>query len=501
MPNAQSDKPAVTIWPTGQSLTHGQLDELSNQFAHLLLESGNPNEGGIAFLLANQIEYPVTVCGARKAGLDHLPLNTHSPANELLEILRQFQPRVIVVDHRYLEKAAVLREHLVGTRFIVTGALATDWESYDLLMDNQSAAPVEPTSGGRLLLLSGGSTGVPKIVIRPNADRTDTPRNGGALAFLDIEDTSTLLLPAPLYHTMPMGWMVGGLEAGLHVVIMRYWDTKRALEAIQQHRVTFAALVPTMMGRLVELPRDTRDGYDISSLKAIVHGAAPCPTHVKHAVLDWLPETVEVYEAYGSSEGFGMCRLGRNEWLQRPGSVGLPIQGSRVMIRDDDGNELPTGEIGVVWFARPDGARMSYLGRPTETAEVYNRFGEGSSGDMGRLDEDGYLYLTGRRKNMLIVGGVNVFPDQIANLLAAHPAVQDAAVTGVPCSDLGEMPVALVELGAGHIGSPDLIGELTDWCRARACSTSSPRRIIFVNAIPRLETGKLNLRAIPALVR
>lgn len=499
MPHAHSEKPAVTIWPTGQTLTHGQLDELSNQFARLLMTSGTPNEGGIAFLLANQIEYAVTVYGARKAGLDHLPLNTHSPAKELLEILHQFQPRVVVVDHRYLKQAAVLREHLVDTRFIVTGAPAAGWESYDTLMDTQSTAPVERTSNGRLLLLSGGSTGVPKIVVRPNADRTDAPRNGGALAFLNIQEDSTLLLPAPLYHTMPMGWMVGGLEAGLHVVIMRYWNSEQALEAIQHHRVTFAALVPTMMGRLIELPRAMRDNYDISSLVAIVHGAAPCPTHVKYAMLDWLPETVEVYEAYGSSEGFGMCRLSRNEWLQRPGSVGLPLAGSRVIIRGDDGNELPTGQIGVVWFARNDGARMSYLGRPDETAEVYNEFGEGSSGDMGRLDEDGYLYLTGRRKNMLIVGGVNVFPDQVADTLARHPKVQDVAVTGVPHDDLGEVPVALVELQPGVVMA-EVSAELTAWYGERACTTGCPRRFVVVEQLPRLETGKLDLRALPALV-
>lgn len=499
MPHTQSDKPAVTIWPTGQTLTHGQLDELSNQFAHLLLKSGTPNEGGIAFLLANQIEYPVTVCGARKAGYDHLPLNTHSPANELLEILCQFKPQVVVVDNRFLKQAAVLREHLVGTRFILTGTPTAGWESYDELMDVQSTTPVERTNSGRLLLLSGGSTGVPKIVIRPNADRTDTPRNGGALAFLEIEDDDTLLLPAPLYHTMPMGWMIGGLEAGLHVVIMRYWHSEQALEAIQCQRVTHAALVPTMMARLLELSRETRYSFDTSSLRAIVHGAAPCPAHVKHAFLGWMPESVEVYEAYGSSEGFGMCRIGREEWLKRPGSVGLPIQGSRVIIRDDEGDELPTGKIGVVWFARNDGARMSYLGRPTETAEVYNQFGEGSSGDMGRLDEDGYLYLTGRRKNMLIVGGVNVFPDQVADTLAAHPHIQDVAVTGIPHDDLGEVPVALVELQPGVVMTA-AGAELSAWYSERACSTGCPRRFIVVDQLPRLATGKLDLRALPALV-
>lgn len=498
MPNTHSDNPAVTIWPTGQSITHGQLDELTNQFAHLLLDGGTP-KGGVAFLLANQIEYPIAVCGARRAGFDHLPLNTHSPANELLEVLRQFEPQVVVVDHRFLNKAAVLRQHLASTRFIVTGAPAAGWESYDSLMSSQPITPVENSRVGRLLLLSGGSTGVPKIVVRPNADRADTPRNGGALAFLPINDRSTLLLPAPLYHTMPMGWMIGGLEAGLHVVIMQRWITEQALEAIQRFRVTFAALVPTMLGRLLELPRHVRDNYDLSSLQAIVHGAAPCPTHVKYGVLEWLPETVEVYEAYGSSEGFGMCRIGRHEWLRRPGSVGQSLPGSRVVIRDLDGTELPAGEIGVVWFERADGARMSYLGRPDATAEVYNEYGEGSCGDMGRLDEDGYLYLTGRVKNMLIVGGANVFPDQIADALSTHPAISDVAVTGVPDDDLGEIPVALVQLQPGSMMA-DLANELSAWYKERACSTGCPRRFVVVDSLPRLATGKLDLRALPALV-
>lgn len=500
MPQAQSEGPAVTICPSGQTLTHRQLHELASQFAHLLVNSGQPNKGRIAFLLANQIEYPVAVCGARQAGFDHLPLNTHSSASELLEILQQFSPQVVVVSDRYIALAQTLRAQLSNVRFIVTGTAPSGWENFDDLLEAQPTTPVVAKSNGRLLLLSGGSTGTPKIVVRPNAQRADAPRAGGALGFLPITSSSTLLLPAPLYHTMPMGWMIGGLEAGLHVVIMQRWDAEHALAAIERHRVTFVALVPTMMSRLLDLPEVVRSRYDLSSLVAIVHGAAPCPTHVKYEVLKWLPESVEVYEAYGSSEGFGMCRIGRKEWQQRPGSVGLPLPDSRVVIRDFDGNELPHGEIGVVWFARADGARMSYLGRPDETAEVYNQHGEGSSGDMGRLDEDGHLYLTGRAKNMLIVGGANVFPDQVADVLATHPAVQDVAVTGTPHPDLGEVPVALVELRPGIVATDKLSLELAAWCRVQTCSTACPREFVVVDAIPRLATGKLNLRAVSALV-
>lgn len=494
MPHLRSEKPAVTIYPSGRRLTHGQLTTSANQFARLLMSAEKSNKGRVAFLLGNQIEYPVVVCGARKAGFDHLPLNTHSPAHELLEILRQFRPQVVVVSDQYLTVAQKLRRQLNHVRFVVTGSAPSGWDSYDQLMETQSTTPVVDRSSGRLLLLSGGSTGTPKIVVRPPAPV------GSVLSFLPLANDSTFLLPAPLYHSMPMSWLVAGLEAGLHVVIMQRWRTEWALEAIDRYAVTVVALVPTMMSRLLDMPQRIRASYNLSRLKAIVHGAAPCPVHVKQGFLEWLPPSVEVYEVYGASEGIGRCHIGRKAWLRRPKSVGLPAPGSRVIIRDEEGRELPAGGIGVIWFARADGARMSYLGNPNETARIYNRYGEGSVGDMGYVDADGYLYLTGRRKNMLIVGGVNVYPDRITDVLAAHPAIQDVAVTGLPHPDLAEVPVALVELRPGFAETKALTDGLTAWCRARLSSTACPRQFIVVDTIPRLATGKLDLRALPPLV-
>lgn len=494
-----ANRPAVTMYPSGRTINYGEFDGLVKQFANMLRATGAPDEGGVALLLANQIEFPIAVLGARTAGFDHLPLNTHSCEEELLLLLKQFQPRVLVVSDAFAALAEKLALQLPQTvRLVMTGKPCAGWESFDQLLAQPYNKPVVVGKPGRLLLLSGGSTGVPKIVVRPNADRAHAARNGGALAFLPFDQDSALLLSAPLYHTMPVGWMVGGLDGGAHVVIMERWDCLRALEAIQLYKITLLPLVPTMMQRLLDLSQSVRDSYDVTSIAAVMHGAAPCPADVKRAFMAWIPP---VWEAYGASEGLGMCRISPQEWLERPGSVGRPIQGGRITIRNKNGDELPPGQVGIVWFSRADGARMSYYGNADATAAVYNQHGEGSTYDLGYLDKDGYLFLAGREKNMLIVGGVNVYPERVEEALLSHEAVRDVGVIGVPCADLGQVPVAVVELNNGWNGSDQLSGELGDWYRQRANFIGRPRRVIFVDSVPRLPTGKLDSRALATLVQ
>jgi acyl-CoA synthetase (AMP-forming)/AMP-acid ligase II len=488
-------RPAVTLYPSGRSLTHGQLAQQTAQFANLLQAIGGPDKGGVAFLLRNQIEYPACVLGARAAGFDHLPLNTHASATELIEIISQFGPQMLVVSDSLIDLASQLVPNIPAhVRIVVTGAPRPGWECLDELLNEQATTIVAAEQPGRLLLLSGGSTGKPKIIIRPNAHKANAARSGGALAFLPVDASSTVLLSAPLYHTMPVGWMIGGLDAGGHIVILERWNPVHALEAVQQYGVTLMALVPTMMIGMLEAPN--RLGYDVSSIVAVMHGAAPCPIHVKRAFMAWIPP---LWEAYGTTEGLIMCQISPEEWLEHPGSVGRPIQDGRVIIRGENGDQLPFGEVGTIYAVRGDQARMSYFGNDQATVVVYNEHGEGTTGDMGYVDPDGYLYLSGRRSGMMIVGGVNVYPTPIEDALLSHPAIQDVGVTSEPHPTLGEVPVAFVQLSPDRKGNDDLRAELRAWYAARANSTGCPRRITFVAEVPRLATGKLDARGLKAL--
>lgn len=498
-PTVDLDKPAITMYPSGRTLTHRELRNKAAQFANVLQATGAPDAGGVAFLLANQVDCPVGLLGARLAGFDHLMLNTGARLPEQIAIINQFGPQMLVVSDTFAEHAAELRPLLnPHIRFVMTGEACAGWESLGSLLVVQSTEPPVAERPGRLLLLSGGSTGTPKIVIRPNAHQANAARQGSALSFLPLDRNSVLFIPAPLYHTMPIGWLIGGLDAYAHVVILERWHCEQTLEAIQRFRVTLLPLVPTMMKRLLDLPKAVRDSYDVSSIMAVMHGAAPCPVQVKEAFMDWIPP---VWEGYGMTEGYGMCRISPEEWLRHRGSVGRPVQGCRVVIRDEAGRELSPGKIGIVWFIRDDGAYMSYFDDPEATAATYNEHGEGTTLDMGYVDEKGFLYLVGRQKRMLIVGGVNVYPEPIENAFLEHVVVRDAGVIGVPDEIYGEVPVALVELHDEWAASDAVMRELTAWCADRINRRWRLRRIVFVKRVPRLATGKLDVRALAELVK
>jgi fatty-acyl-CoA synthase len=343
------------------------------------------------------------------------------------------------------------------------------------------------------MLYSSGTTGRPKGVRPPLPDRqVDEPGDGMVAVFGDrigLGPDTVFLSPAPLYHAAPLRLCATVQALCGTVVVLERFDAEGALAAIERYRVTHGQWVPTMFVRMLKLPAEVRDRHDLSSLRIAVHAAAPCPAEVKQRMLDWWGPILHEY--YSSTEVAGMTWIGPEEWRSHPGSVGRPILGV-VHICDDDGRELPTGVVGTVYFER-DARPFEYHNDPVKTrgAEHPAHPNWTTVGDIGRLDQDGFLYLTDRRAFMIISGGVNIYPQEVEDVLALHPAVADVAVIGVPDPEMGERVLAVVTPAAGATPGSELERELISYVRDRIASYKAPRSVDFVDELPRTPTGKL----------
>jgi long-chain acyl-CoA synthetase len=319
-------------------------------------------------------------------------------------------------------------------------------------------------------------------------------RSAGLMRSLHFDDTgNVLLVPGPAYHAGPLGFLQSVHQLGGTVVLMQRFDPEQALAAIERFAVTHSQWVPTMFVRLLRLPAEIRSRYDLSSHRVAVHAAAPCPPQVKQAMLDWWGPIVHEY--YGASEGYGRTTIGPHEWLARPGSVGRSV-GSRIHIADEDGRLLPPGGIGTVWFAAPGADEPARAA--DGTADLAATAGWGTVGDLGHLDADGYLFLTGRAGQTIITGGVNVHPREVEDLLTGHSAVADVAVLGVPDPEFGERVMAVVV----PEGTPDthLGDELIAYCREHLAHFKCPRTVELVDDLPRSDAGKILLQPLRDLV-
>jgi len=336
------------------------------------------------------------------------------------------------------------------------------------------------------MLYTSGTTGRPKGVFRKNL----AARRGSIDHGYEPDGGDRHLLTGPLYHAAPLGFSLKvPLAHGATVVMMDAWDAEEALRLIDGYRVTHTHMVPTMFHRLLALPDDTRSRYDVSSLCFVVHGAAPCPAVVKRRMIDWLGPIITEY--YAATEGSGTS-CDSKTWLERPGTVGLPAEG-QVLICDEAGEPLPRGEVGLVHLRSPEASRFEYF-KDTEKTEASFRGDHYTLGDVGYLDEDGYLYLTDRSANLIISGGVNIYPAEVDEILLEHPSVGDAATIGVANDEWGEEVLAVVEPAPGVVGSEALAWELVEHCRDRLAHYKCPRRVEFVDELPRHDNGKIYKR-------
>jgi long-chain acyl-CoA synthetase len=487
------DKAAI-VMGCGDVVTYSELNERSNQCAQLFASLGLGKDDAVALFMHNCPDYFYAAWGAQRSGLYYTPISTHLAAAEIAYIVQNCEAQVLVVSWALREVARQLRAELPGVHtWLMVGGTAEGFESFEAALDQFPGTPLARELEGCVMLYSSGTTGYPKGIKNPNPEREIG--NPGALvtgimgSFGICADT-VYLSPAPLYHAAPIRFCMALHRVGATAVVMEHFDPELALQLIERYRVTFSQWVPTMFIRMLKLPQAVRESYDVSSQLVIAHSAAPCPIEVKQQMIDWWGPILIEY--YGATEGHGGTQIDSATWLMHRGSVGKPVYGS-VHILDEHGRELPVFEVGAIYFA--GGAAFEYHKSDAKTSE--SRIGNKSTvGDIGYLDDEGFLYLTDRKAHMIICGGVNVYPQETENALVMHPAVADVAVVGVPNEDLGEEVKAVVEpidfAGAG----PQLEQELIAWCRARLSHIKCPKSIDFERKLPRSDAGKLFKRKI-----
>ncbi len=488
---AHPDKPAVILHPSGTVVTFGELEARANRLAHRFRDAGLREGDTVAILMENNEHIHAVMWAARRSGLYYVPINTHLTPAEAAYIIDNSNAKAIIGSAALSETCKQLRDHLPGglprLPMMADGDLP-GWERYPECVAGQPETPIGDEREGDLLQYSSGTTGRPKGIKRelPHVPPAEAPGMMSALVGFWMTPDSVYLSPAPLYHTAPSVWSMSTQAGGITTVVMEKFDPEGTLDAIQRHRVTHGQFVPAMFTRMLKLPQGVRDSYDLSSLRRVMHAAAPCPVEIKKQMIDWWGPIVDEY--YASSEAIGSTLISAEDWLAHPGSVGKPMQ-CQIHILGEDGSELPPGEPGEIYFE--GGFAFEYLNDPTKTAASRDEHGWATVGDIGYLDDGGYLYLTDRRHHMIISGGVNIYPQEAENLLVTHPKVLDAAVFGVPDDEMGQRVVAAVQSVDPADATDRFADELTAWLRERLAHYKCPRKIAFEAQLPRTDTGKL----------
>lgn len=486
------DKPAVIDAASGEVLSYRQLNEQSIRLARYLSSVGLRRGDALAINLENRLEFFVATWAALRSGLYLVTVNQFLPVHDVAYIIGDCGAKAIITSMK-LSKVASELPPLIDKcphRLIIGGELA-GWSSYEMAVEGQSLEPLEEEPLGEHMPYSSGTTGKPKGIRRELGERhvSEGPEFLDSFRAYGFDEETVYLSPAPLYHAAPFGFTYRVLVLGGTVVMMPRFDGTEALRLIEKYKVTHSQWVPTMLIRMLKLEEELRHKFDLSTHKVAIHAAAPCPVEVKRQMIDWWGPILQEY--YAASERNGSTRINSEEWLKKPGSVGKAVLGT-IHVCDDDGKELGAGEDGVVYFER-ETVVFTYHNDPERTREAQHPHHPNWStmGDVGHLDEDGYLYLTDRKTFMIISGGVNIYPQMIEDALCLHPMVADVAVIGVPNPDFGEEVKAIVQTADGVDHDDDVRNQLLDFARERLASYMIPRSIDFRDELPRLPTGKL----------
>jgi long-chain acyl-CoA synthetase len=490
---AEADRERLAlVGSDGTERTAGDLVDRANRIANGLRALGLQTGDAVAVLLPNSIELIEAYLGALQIGLYITPINFHLVGPEVAYILGDTDAKVFLAHERFAEvaRAAADEAGISADRCYAVGAI-DGFRPYEELWADQPADAPEGRTTGAAMHYTSGTTGRPKGVKR-GLFEIDPSDMGELMTMLPglfgvgPRDGHVHLTVSPLYHTAVLMWTGCAMHLGHTVVLMDKWSPEETLRLIQTYGVTYSHMVPTQFVRLLDLPEEARAGYDVSSLRNMIHGAAPCPQEVKRKMIEWWGDTIQEY--YAATEGGGTV-ITAKEWLERPGSVGLPWPGSEIRIYDDDKNQLGAGQIGTVYMSLAL-SDFEYKGDKAKTAE--NRIdGFFTVGDLGELDADGYLFLRDRKSDMIISGGVNIYPAEIEGELINHPKVADVAVFGIPDADWGEAIKAVVELPEGVEPSDEAAAEILEWAATRMAKFKLPRSVDFTTTLPREPNGKL----------
>jgi long-chain acyl-CoA synthetase len=499
--HAQStpDKTALIMAATGESLTYRQLEERSNQGAQLFRKLGLKPGDGIAIFMENNIQFLPICWAAQRAGLYYTCISSRLTAGEVEYIARDCNAKVLIASHSLSKVAGGVVALLHGVKLFMVGDTIPGYENYEESAGAMPATRIADEIGGADMLYSSGTTGRPKGVRVPlQGLPIDAPNALLAIvtALFGLSQDSIYLSPAPLYHAAPLRYSMTVHRLGGTVIVMEHFDAEEALKNIEKYKANASQWVPTMFVRMLKLPDAVRLKYDVSSMKSAIHAAAPCPIEVKRKMIEWWGPVIHEY--YAGTEGNGFCYVNSTDWLAHPGTVGKSLLGA-IHICADEGNEVPIGEEGTIYFASATPAAMfEYHNDKKKTAESrHPAHADWSTlGDVGKLDEEGFLYLTDRKAFMIISGGVNIYPQETENLLIGHPKVADVAVIGVPNEDFGEEVKAVVQPADWADAGPALAEELLAYARENLSPIKCPRSVDFDRELPRHATGKLYKRLI-----
>lgn len=488
-------KLAYQMVDSGLQVSFRELDETSNQGAHLLRSLGLRQGDHIALMLENHPRFLQICWAAQRAGLYYTAISHRLQIDEVEYIVRDCGARCFITSiaqGAIAEKLAALG-NVVENAYMLDGTVP-GYQSWEEAIARQPKTPIDDEAEGVDMLYSSGTTGRPKGIKVPlSGDPLGTPSPLFLLMqalYLTPNEEMRYLSPAPLYHAAPLRYNMNFLRTGSTCIIMEKFDAELALQLIEKHRITHCQMVPTMFVRMLKLPEAVRNRYDVSSLKVVIHAAAPCPIEVKEKMLAWWGP--KIHEYYAGTEGNGFTAITPQEWLSHKGSVGRAILGEVKIVDDESGEVLPVGETGTVYFA--NGPAFAYHNDELKTQKATHQQGWTTLGDVGYLDEDGYLYLTDRKAYMIISGGVNIYPQEAEDVLITHPKVADVAVFGVPNEEFGEEVKAVVQPMSGVETGPALEQELMAWCRSKLSHIKCPRSVDFEAELPRHPTGKLYKR-------
>ena len=483
---------------TVTELTWQELDNRSNQIAQYLHGQGLRLGDHVAIFMENHLAYFEVAWAALRSGLLLTPVNRYLTAEEAAYIVNDCDAKACFSSARLAEVAKDVPKHAPNcTNWLMVDGLVDGYQSYEALRDASPSEPLTQQPSGGLMFYSSGTTGRPKGIVRelPGTmidDADESPVSALQSALWGLGPSTTYLSPAPLYHSAPLSFCTGVHTLGGQVVVLPRFDALDALAAIEKHRVTHSQWVPTMFTRMLKLDESTRNSFDLSSHQVAIHAAAPCPREVKQQMMDWWGPII--YEYYAGSEFNGFTHANPEEWIARPGTVGKSLVG-QIRICDESGKELPNGEQGIIYFEQPEMPFEYYKDEEkTREAQHPEHSNWSALGDVGYVDEEGYLFLTDRATFMIVSGGVNIYPQEIEDVLILHPMVDDVAVVGVPNEEMGEEVKAVVQLVQEVEPSDEILLELMEFARVRLAHYKCPKSIDFDPQLPRLPTGKLYKR-------
>lgn len=490
-------KPAVILGQSGETLNYLELERRANQAAHLFRAAGIQKGDRVAFALENCLDLFVFAWGAQRSGIYYVAISSRLKSDEIEYIIRDSSSKLLLGSDYIGEATIASLSNAISQDVILykTGNKSLGWENWSETIAKQPETPISDEGKGADMLYSSGTTGRPKGIFREidhdiPADAEDLSTHFVVKTF-NVDSTAVYLCPAPLYHAAPLRWSMEVQKLGGTVIVMERFDPEYALQLIETHEVTHAQFVPTHFVRMLKLDENARSKYNTNSLQMALHAAAPCPIPIKKAMIDWWGPILVEY--YSGSENVGMTMITSEEWLSHEGSVGRAVRGE-LKILDQSGEEVAIGREGEIFFA--NGGTFQYHNDVEKTADATNANGWTTLGDVGKVDSEGYLYLTDRKSFMIISGGVNIYPQEIENLLITHEKVYDVAVIGAPDPDFGEKVVAVVHPADAATDIESLTEELIAFCRRSLSGVKVPRQFDFVESLPRAENGKLYKRQV-----